>query len=62
MNMWGDRWGPYGPPELTVDRIRRYEEAGAETVIVRFASFDQERQVDRCFWNGWLGYGFPEFS
>ena len=47
MNMWGDRWGPYGPPELTVDRVRRYEEAGVETMIIRFASFDQERQLHR---------------
>ena len=45
MNMWGDRWGPYGPSELVSDRIRRYKEAGAETMIVRFASFDQERQL-----------------
>ncbi len=45
MNMWGDRWGPYGPSDLITDRIRRYEEAGAETMIVRFASFDQERQL-----------------
>ncbi len=45
MNFWGDRWGPYGPMELTVERIRRYREAGAETMIVRFASFSQERQL-----------------
>ena len=45
MNMWGDRWGPYGPSELISDRIRRYREAGAETMVVRFASFDQERQL-----------------
>ena len=45
MNMWGDRWGPYGPSELIAERIRRYEAAGAETMIVRFASFDQERQL-----------------
>ena len=45
MNMWGDRWGPYGPSELITDRIRRYEDAGAETMVVRFASFDQERQL-----------------
>ena len=46
MNIWGDRWGPYGPPELTVERIRRYAEAGARTIIVRFASFEQEQQLD----------------
>ena len=45
MNMWGDRWGPYGPSELITDRIRGYEAFGVETVIVRFASFDQERQL-----------------
>ena len=45
MNMWGDRWGPYGPSELIAERMRRYEAAGAETMIVRFASFDQERQL-----------------
>ena len=47
MNFWGDRWGPYGPSELTVERIRRYREAGAETMIVRFASFSQEGQLGR---------------
>ena len=57
MNMWGDRWGPYGPPSLTVDRIRRYQQAGAETVIVRFASFEQERQIEI-----FLNEVVPEFS
>ena len=47
MNIWGDRWGPYGPPERTVERIDRYREAGARTIIVRFASFDQEGQLRR---------------
>ena len=46
MNMWGDRWGPYGHPERIVERIRRYAEAGAKTVIVRFAAIDQEKQLD----------------
>ncbi|MXX52968.1 MAG: LLM class flavin-dependent oxidoreductase [Dehalococcoidia bacterium] len=45
MNFWGDRWGPYGPAELTVERISKYREAGAETMIVRFAAFDQETQL-----------------
>ncbi len=46
MNIWGDRWGPYGPPEAIAQRIRRYAEAGARTIIVRFAAFDQHRQLD----------------
>ena len=57
MNMWGDRWGPYGPSELIAERIRRYEAAGAETMIVRFASFDQERQLSL-----FLEEIVPEFS
>lgn len=46
MNIWGERWGPYGPPEWTVERMRRYADAGAGTIVVRFASFQQERQLE----------------
>ena len=45
-NIWGDRWGPFGPPEWAVERISRYVNAGAGTIIVRFASFDQRGQLD----------------
>ena len=45
-NIWGDRWGPFGNPNRVTERIMAYHEAGAQTVIVRFASFDQERQLD----------------
>ena len=45
-NIWGDRWGPFGPPEMTTERISQYAAAGAETVIVRFASYDQEEQLE----------------
>ena len=45
-NIWGDRWGPFGNPQKVAERIMAYHEAGAQTVIVRFASFDQERQLD----------------
>ncbi len=46
-NIWGSRWGPYGPSDLTVQRIRSYQNAGASTMIVRFASFDQQTQLAR---------------
>ena len=46
MNFWGDRWGPYGHPERTVERMRRYAEHGAGTIVVRFASLNQERQLE----------------
>ena len=45
-NIWGDRWGPFGPPERTVARIQEYAQAGAGTFILRFASFDQEGQLE----------------
>ena len=41
-----DHWGPFGPPERTVERIRQYAQAGAGTIVVRFASFDQQAQLD----------------
>ena len=43
--IWGDRWGPFGGPERVRERIAEYAEAGADTVIVRFASFEPERQL-----------------
>ena len=46
MNIWEDKWGPYGPAELIIDQIHRYISAGAQTIIVRFASFNQERQLE----------------
>jgi alkanesulfonate monooxygenase SsuD/methylene tetrahydromethanopterin reductase-like flavin-dependent oxidoreductase (luciferase family) len=46
INIWGERWGPFGAPELAIERIRRYQEAGAQTIVVRFASFEQENQLD----------------
>ncbi|MDE2940091.1 MAG: LLM class flavin-dependent oxidoreductase [Chloroflexota bacterium] len=43
--IWGDRWGPFGGPERVKERISQYLEAGADTVIVRFASFEPEQQL-----------------
>ena len=45
-NIWGTRWGPFGGADHVRDRIAQYAEAGAQTVIVRFASFQPERQLD----------------
>jgi alkanesulfonate monooxygenase SsuD/methylene tetrahydromethanopterin reductase-like flavin-dependent oxidoreductase (luciferase family) len=45
-NIWGDRWGPFGDPKRVEDRIRQYAAAGAETVVVRFATFQPERQLE----------------
>jgi alkanesulfonate monooxygenase SsuD/methylene tetrahydromethanopterin reductase-like flavin-dependent oxidoreductase (luciferase family) len=43
---WGERWGPYGMPAAAAVRIREYAEAGADEVIVRFASDDQLGQME----------------
>ena len=45
-NIWGDRWGPFGDPERIKQRMAEYVEAGAETLIVRFASFHPEAQLE----------------
>ena len=55
INIWQDRWGPWGPTEEAISRIDSYHSSGAQTVIVRFASFDQERQLD-IFLNDVLPY------
>ena len=44
-NFWKDKWGPFGHPDKVAARIREYAEAGAKTVIVRFASMEQEAQL-----------------
>ena len=45
-NIWGDRWGPFGEYDEIRDKILAYVDAGAKTIIVRFASLDPERQLD----------------
>ena len=45
-DIWGTRWGPFGGPERVTERISDYVDAGADTVIIRFASFEPERQLE----------------
>ena len=45
-NHWGDRWGPFGEPERIKERMAEYAEAGADTLIVRFASFEPAAQLE----------------
>lgn len=44
---WGSAWGPWGTPGEVADRIKEFGDAGADTVIVRFASWDQIGQWER---------------
>ena len=45
-DIWGTRWGPFGDPDRVADRIAEYVAAGAGTIVVRFASFNPEQQLD----------------
>lgn len=45
-NIWGTRWGPFGEPEKVQERMTEYVEAGAQTLVVRFASFEPHRQLE----------------
>ena len=45
-NIWGTRWGPFGGVQNVADRMAEYVDAGAQTVVVRLATFDPERQLD----------------
>jgi alkanesulfonate monooxygenase SsuD/methylene tetrahydromethanopterin reductase-like flavin-dependent oxidoreductase (luciferase family) len=45
-DIWGTRWGPFGGPEQVAQRMSEYVEAGAETLVVRFASFQPQRQLE----------------
>jgi alkanesulfonate monooxygenase SsuD/methylene tetrahydromethanopterin reductase-like flavin-dependent oxidoreductase (luciferase family) len=45
-NIWGTRWGPFGDPARVRDRLAEYAAAGAQTIIVRFAAPDPERQLE----------------
>ena len=47
INIWDERWGPWGSCSETVSRMNEYFDAGADTVIVRFASFDQVTNLER---------------
>jgi alkanesulfonate monooxygenase SsuD/methylene tetrahydromethanopterin reductase-like flavin-dependent oxidoreductase (luciferase family) len=41
-------WGAYGTPEQIANRIELYREGGLDLPIIRFASFDQKKQMSRA--------------
>ena len=45
-DIWGSRWGPFGGSERVSQRMSEYVEAGADTLILRFASFQPQRQLE----------------
>ena len=44
---WGEQWGPWGPAKAVARRMVEYAGAGADHLIVRFASWDQPAQLQR---------------
>lgn len=56
-DIWGTRWGPFGGVQNVADRMAAYAEAGADTLIVRLASFDPESQLEV-----FLERIFPQFQ
>ena len=56
-NIWGTHWGPFGGPERIKERMAEYVEAGAQTLVVRFASFEPQLQLET-----FLEQVAPEFS
>ena len=54
---WGSAWGPWGAPGEVAARIREFASAGADTVIVRFASWDQPAQWERFEQEVWPDFG-----
>ena len=45
-DIWGTRWGPFGGHGRVTERISEYVAAGADTIVVRFASFEPEKQLE----------------
>lgn len=45
-NVWQDSWGPFGPPDLIAQQMESYFNAGAEELIIRFASSNPIDQMD----------------
>ncbi|WP_370324396.1 LLM class flavin-dependent oxidoreductase [Euzebya sp.] len=43
-----DAWGAYGPPDVVLERLSAYVDAGLDVPILRFASYDQQGQLDRA--------------
>ena len=53
---WGSAWGPWGTPGEVAARIQEFGDAGADTVIVRFASWDQPSQWERFEQDVWPAF------
>jgi len=48
IDQWMTKWVTAGPPEACAERIQSYFDAGVGTMILRFASWDQRGQLERC--------------
>jgi alkanesulfonate monooxygenase SsuD/methylene tetrahydromethanopterin reductase-like flavin-dependent oxidoreductase (luciferase family) len=46
INFWKDKWGPFGSPQRVVERMEQFAQAGVRNLILRFASFEQQQQLN----------------
>lgn len=46
VNFWEESWGPFGRPDTVTKKIQEYFDSGAQHLIVRFASYNQEQQLE----------------
>ena len=44
---WGERWGPWGSAQAVAESMQAYADAGAQHLVVRFASWNQRAQFER---------------
>ncbi len=44
---WGERWGPWGSAQAIAEAMQAYADAGAQHLVVRFASWNQCTQFER---------------
>ena len=57
INMWSKLRGPWGSSKIIIKRMEEFFQSGASTIIVRFASFNVERQLAKFLKEIW-----PHFS
>jgi alkanesulfonate monooxygenase SsuD/methylene tetrahydromethanopterin reductase-like flavin-dependent oxidoreductase (luciferase family) len=48
IDQWMTKWVTAGSPEVCAERIQTYFDAGVTTMILRFATWDQRHQLERC--------------
>jgi hypothetical protein len=43
-----ESWLAFGPPTAVIEKIGQFIDAGCTTPVLRFTSWDQQGQLERC--------------